>query len=65
MYMRVTFNNFIQPLNYLRTVSIINMICLITKYLHVPYLNYRVTSMKDCEQTHSTEEMVDVQLFKK
>ena len=62
MYMCVTFNNFIQPLNYLRTVSNI-IICLITKYL--PYLNYHVTSMKDCEQTHSTEEMVDIQLSKK
>ena len=63
--MRITYSDFKQPLNYLRTVenppNII--IWLITKYL--PSLNYRVTSMKDCEQTDSTKETVDAQLSRK
>ena len=63
--MRITFSNFKEPLNYLRTVSNLPyfIICLITKYL--PSLNHRLTSMKDYEQTDSTKETVDAQLSRK
>ena len=65
IYMRITFSNFKQPLHYLRTI--LNppyiIIWLINKYL--PSLSYHVTSMKDCEQTDSTEKTFEAQLSRK